>query len=87
MYNDSETNKNLNTVDSSIPLEMESINHDRETVLNMIKNTPHLVTDNDLLQLKGIDQLDMSNCTQVTDAGLMHLMGILYLKISGCTIY
>jgi hypothetical protein len=43
------------------------------------------LTDADLVHLRGVEEVNLRDCTQITDAGLVHLRGVRVLNISGCT--
>jgi hypothetical protein len=43
------------------------------------------LVDADLVHLSGVEEVNLSGCTQITDAGLVHLRGVRMLNIAGCT--
>ena len=43
------------------------------------------LVDADLVHLSGVEEVNLSGCTQITDAGLAHLRGVRVLNIAGCT--
>ena len=43
------------------------------------------LVDADLVHLSGVEEVNLSGCTQITDAGLAHLRGVRVLNIVGCT--
>ena len=44
------------------------------------------LVDADLVHLSGVEEVNLSRCTQITDAGLAHLRGVRVLNIEGCAL-
>ena len=44
------------------------------------------LVDADLVHLSGVEEVNLSGCTQITDAGLAHLRGVRVLNIEDCAL-
>ena len=44
------------------------------------------LTDADLVHLRGVEEVNLRDCTQITDAGLAHLRGVRVLNIARCAL-